>query len=259
MTTGHRIELKTFRMRKRPKKTASNAKITREPFRDNPIKILPISTFIDDYNHYMGGINQLNQLRASFTIHFSRNQKEFFPGAFWAINIAVYNSYKLYLALNGSKTSSTGKRDPRQYREWVEDLVNLLFQVDNDNFGEEITSKPYLKYVYEPVLTGPKPAKKEEILKDINRFSSNYLYGENPFKKRGYYFLCSKKTILKDSKKQKSDNSLFQRTFQLDQNDLIEVDKREEPKRKRFYLKETKWWCFNYQKFICKDCWNLYH
>jgi hypothetical protein len=117
--------------------------------------------------------------------------------------------------------------------------------VDNDNFGEEITSKPYSKYIYKPVLTGPKPAKKEEFLKDINRSSSNHLYSENLLKKRGYCFFCPKKTILKDSKKQKSDNSLFQRTFQFDQNDLIEVDKREEPKRKRFYLKETKWWCFN--------------
>jgi Transposase IS4 len=148
MTTGHRIEPKTFRMRKRPKKTASNAKITREPFGDKPTKILPIPTFIDDYNHYMGGVDQSNQLRASFTTHFSRNQKEFFPGVFWAIDVAVYNSYKLHLALNGSKTSSTGKRDPRQHREWIEDLVNLLFQVDNDDFGEEITSKPYPKYVY---------------------------------------------------------------------------------------------------------------
>jgi hypothetical protein len=57
MTTGHRIEPKIFRMRKRPKKTASNAKITREPFRDKSTKILSIPTFIDDYNHYMGGVD----------------------------------------------------------------------------------------------------------------------------------------------------------------------------------------------------------
>jgi hypothetical protein len=69
-------------MRKRPKKTASNARITREPFRDLPQRILAIPTFIDDYNHYIGGIDQSNQLRASFTTHFARNQKEFFPGAF---------------------------------------------------------------------------------------------------------------------------------------------------------------------------------
>jgi hypothetical protein len=53
MTIKHRIEPKTFRIRKRPKKTALNAKITRESFRNNPIKILSIPTFIDDYNHYI--------------------------------------------------------------------------------------------------------------------------------------------------------------------------------------------------------------
>jgi hypothetical protein len=73
MTTGHRIEPKTFRLCKKPKKPASNARITREPFGDNPIKILSIPTFIDDYNHYMGGIDQSNQLRAAFTTHFPRN------------------------------------------------------------------------------------------------------------------------------------------------------------------------------------------
>jgi hypothetical protein len=82
MTTGHRIEPKIPQIRKRPKKTALNARVTREPFGDLPQKILEIPTFIDDYNHYMGGIDQSNQLRALFTTHFSRNEKEFFPGAF---------------------------------------------------------------------------------------------------------------------------------------------------------------------------------
>jgi hypothetical protein len=70
MTTGHFIELKTFRLRKRPKKTASNTQITREPFKDLSQRILIILTFIDDYNHYIGGIYQLNQLRALITTHF---------------------------------------------------------------------------------------------------------------------------------------------------------------------------------------------
>ena len=113
MTTGHLIESKTFWMRKRPKKTASNAWITREPFGDKSTKILAISTFIDDHNHYMRGIDQENQLRAFFTTHFPQNQKEFFSGAFWAIDIAVSNSYKLHLALNSNRTSSTGKQDPQ--------------------------------------------------------------------------------------------------------------------------------------------------
>jgi hypothetical protein len=82
MTTGYRIKPKTFQMRKRSKKTALNAKITRESFRDKSTKILPIPTFIDDYNHYIKGVDQSNQLRASFITYFFRNQKEIFPGAF---------------------------------------------------------------------------------------------------------------------------------------------------------------------------------
>jgi hypothetical protein len=56
------ITPKTFRMRKRPKKTASNARITHKPFRDLSQRILAIPIFIDDYNHYIEGIDQSNQL-----------------------------------------------------------------------------------------------------------------------------------------------------------------------------------------------------
>jgi hypothetical protein len=73
MTTDHRIKPKTLRLRKRLKKTALNAGITRKPFGEDSIKILPIPTFKDDYNHYMGRINQSNQLRAAFTTYFPRN------------------------------------------------------------------------------------------------------------------------------------------------------------------------------------------
>jgi hypothetical protein len=82
MTTGHLIEPKTFRMRKRLKKTDLNAKITRKSFKDKLIKILPIPIFIDDYNYYIEKLDQSNQLRASFITYFFRNQKEFFPVAF---------------------------------------------------------------------------------------------------------------------------------------------------------------------------------
>jgi hypothetical protein len=65
--------------------------------------------------------------------------------------MAISNSYKLHLAINGSKTSSTGKRDPQQHRKYIEELIDLLFQVDNDDFGADLKSKDlnsYLKYQY---------------------------------------------------------------------------------------------------------------
>jgi hypothetical protein len=240
MTTGHRFEPKTFRMRKQPKKTASNARITREPFGELPQRILSIPTFIDDYNHYMRGIDQSNQLRAAFTTYFPRNQKEFFPGAFWAIDIAVYNSYKLHLALNGSKKSSKGKRDPQQHRKWIEDLVDLLFQVNNDDFGADFTSKPYPKYQYQTPSKGQKTAGKKAFLQAINRSEITHLYVSNPFKKRGYCFFCLKKDNLEPQKKKKSKDSLVQKTFQLNQEDLIEISKEKKSKQWRFQGKRIK-------------------
>ena len=222
-------------------------------------KILPIPTFIDDYNHYMGGVDQSNQLRAAFTTHFPRNQKEFFPGAFWAIDIAVYNSYKLHLAINGSKTSKTGKRDPQQHRKWIEDLVDLLFQIDNDDFGQEITSKPYPKYQYQSGIRGRKSTTKEAFLDAINGFNSEHLYTQNPLGKKGWCFFCLKRTPKTPLKEQESSTFLNRKVFQLNHSDLIEIQKKENPKRIQERGKQTKGWCQECQKFICKDCWSLYH
>ena len=47
---------------KKPRKSASNATITQKPFEDQPTKILSIPLFINYYNHYMGGVDQANQL-----------------------------------------------------------------------------------------------------------------------------------------------------------------------------------------------------
>jgi hypothetical protein len=73
--------------------------------------------------------------------------------------------------------------------------------VNNNDFKEEITSKPYLKYVYHTAEKGPKSAKKEAFLKTINGYS-NHLYDKYSLEKRGFCFFCSKKSNLKHSKKQ---------------------------------------------------------
>ena len=100
MTTKHRIEDTILRLRKRPKKTASNALITRKPFGDQSTKVLFIPLFINCYNQNMRRVDQANQLQAVFTTHFPRNQKEFYSKVFFTIDIVIINSYKLNLALN---------------------------------------------------------------------------------------------------------------------------------------------------------------
>jgi hypothetical protein len=46
--------------RKRPATTSINVAIARAPFGDDVEKEQPISTAIDDYNHYMGDVDIAN-------------------------------------------------------------------------------------------------------------------------------------------------------------------------------------------------------
>ena len=91
MTTGHLLTEKITRNRKRPKKTSINSFIAKKVFDGQHRKKLEISLFINCYNYYMNSVDVANQLRATATVHFSRNEKEFFPRIFWAINMILTN------------------------------------------------------------------------------------------------------------------------------------------------------------------------
>jgi hypothetical protein len=91
MTTGHAINAETIRLRRQPKKTSSQAAITREPFNGEYRAKLPVPDFIDKYNLNIGQVDVVNQLRAPFTTYFNRNQKKYFLGMFWLINIVNMN------------------------------------------------------------------------------------------------------------------------------------------------------------------------
>jgi hypothetical protein len=91
ITTGYIPTEKITRNRKRPKKTSINSTIAREVFNGQYRKELEIPLFIDYYNHYMNSVDVGNQLRVIVTVHFSRNEKEFFPGMFWVIDIILTN------------------------------------------------------------------------------------------------------------------------------------------------------------------------
>jgi hypothetical protein len=82
MTTGHIPIEEITRNRKRPKKSSINSIIAREVFDGQYRKELKIPIFIDCYNHYMNSVDMANQLRATATVHFNRNEKEFFPSMF---------------------------------------------------------------------------------------------------------------------------------------------------------------------------------
>jgi hypothetical protein len=147
------------RDRKRPKKISINSFIAREVFDRQHRKQLEIPLFIDCYNYYMNSVDVANQLRVIVTVHFSRNEKEFFPGIFWFINMILTNYWKIYESLYGPFLSSTQKRRSKVYRDFLEALVELLFLCDSETYIEMVPGtsfKNYLKYHYSPHKSGPK-------------------------------------------------------------------------------------------------------
>jgi hypothetical protein len=57
------------RVRKRPAKSSTNGALVRKVFKDQALKELSIPCFIDDYNHFMGGVDLANQFRESYELH----------------------------------------------------------------------------------------------------------------------------------------------------------------------------------------------
>ena len=82
MTTEHFLTEEITRLRKQPKKTSINSIIIKEIFNEQYRKKLEIPFFIDCYNHYINSVDVINQLRATATVHFSQNEKKFFPRMF---------------------------------------------------------------------------------------------------------------------------------------------------------------------------------
>jgi hypothetical protein len=97
----------------------------------------------------------------------------------------------------------------------MEDLIDLLFQIDNDKFRVDFTLKPYPKYQYQPPLKRAKNFRKKDFLKAINRSPLNHLYGLNPLGKRNYYYFLFQKKQFKTSKRAGSTSSSISKHFSI--------------------------------------------
>ena len=53
-----------LRLRKRPKETSSKAKTARVPFGNQATKVLSIPAIADEYNYYIGAVNEFDYLTA---------------------------------------------------------------------------------------------------------------------------------------------------------------------------------------------------
>ena len=127
MTTAFRLKDETiWSYRKRPAPTSTNAHIVRPVFGDLVRKWLRIPLVIDQYNHYMGGVDIADQLRKNMTVHRPWEARVWRPLWYYILDTCLVNSY---LICKG-KSEDVGKRAHREFREAL---------------SEELRNTPYLE------------------------------------------------------------------------------------------------------------------
>jgi len=126
ITTAHSIhkqEDRTERLRRRPKKTSTNASLSWPVFEGQSTKWLCIPEAIDDYNHSMNGVDTASQLRRGFTCHKPYDCKWWRPIFYWLIDICANNAYLIW------KTTQS-KKDHKLHMRFIDTLIDEMLEYD---------------------------------------------------------------------------------------------------------------------------------
>ena len=89
-------------------------------------RFLPIPQMVDDYNHFMGGVDIADQLRAKFSTQ-QRTHRSWFPLFFWMLDTSIVNAYILSEYYRKSQASYDPKKRVRgTHRAFQDALVDGL-------------------------------------------------------------------------------------------------------------------------------------
>lgn len=105
LSTIHQIdngnENRIESIRRRPRETSTNAVKVRAVFGTASKKSLPIPVVIDDYNHFMGGVDFADQLRGYYGTQLPV-RRTWMPLFFWLLDTALINSYLILKKIDGN-------------------------------------------------------------------------------------------------------------------------------------------------------------
>ena len=122
MTTVHNgLETLVNRERRRPAATSTGARQTVKIFGSSARKILPIPLFIDQYNHYMNGVDRADQARSYYTTQ-RRHHQTWKPLWHFLLDTVASNCFKL------SSYSTPGQIKRSSHRRFQADLIDQLLQ-----------------------------------------------------------------------------------------------------------------------------------
>jgi hypothetical protein len=127
LSTIHSASTLVSRDRKRPGKTSTNASIVYKVFKDKPRRELDIPAFINDYNHYMNGVDLANQYRSAYETHRS-TRRNWLPILYWLLDASIINAYRIQYIY---KLQHNGK--PISQLDFREGLYQELFNLQEDD------------------------------------------------------------------------------------------------------------------------------
>jgi hypothetical protein len=159
LSTIHQVngdENRIERVRRRPRETSTNATKVRAIFGTASKKSLPIPVVIDDYNHFMGGVDIADQLRGYYNTQLSV-RRTWMPLFFWLLDTSIINSYlvlkksdmnikhkdfRLQLVWDLIKAGLEEKEKQPQTRSHVDELTNQFkfIQVDPSKRHQYVTA-----------------------------------------------------------------------------------------------------------------------
>ena len=125
MTTVHTGKEIVERLRRRPATTATNARTSRLLFGDKPVKSLAIPQFIDMYNHFIGGVDQADQLRSYYSTQHRHNKNW---KALWHFLLVTTMTNYFKIAHCTSDNPWGKPKDHEAYRQFYEAVYLGLFK-----------------------------------------------------------------------------------------------------------------------------------
>lgn len=135
----HRAEDRVQCICRCPKLTSENQCILHSVFQGLPFKDLYIPKAIDDYNHHMKGVDQTDQLRASFTYHWKQNYWTWTPLFYFLVDTVCINAYLLWKWSSAAHTAAA-EQTHNSHREFINTLCTQLLH-SNDSIEEKQQEK----------------------------------------------------------------------------------------------------------------------
>jgi uncharacterized short protein YbdD (DUF466 family) len=84
-------------------------------FKDFTETELPIPTFINNYNHFIGGVDLTNQFREAYKLY-KTTLCTWWPLFYWLINVVCVNTYQLYVLYTTEHNPKTPVLSHLQFR-----------------------------------------------------------------------------------------------------------------------------------------------